>query len=336
MIQKSTCLSNSLVAGLLILFSCQGFAQTIYIDDNRNNLLSFDTSTGALSLIGNMGAISSIGQITDIAFGANQKELWGISFGQLYSINASTASVNSVGSSLLPQGQNNTFTSLVYGGGNLYSANQQAGPLTTDVQAQLYVVNTNLGTAQSLNSNPTGLIRDPNCPLNGPGVDSCGQVTTKPAFSSSGDLAFFNNSLYLTSTISTADSLVKLDYTSAAGSAALGTSIGSSLTILKPGDQTAQSFVYGLANVGTNLYAFAETGIFKLDTVTGQLSAVAVIDNTGVERNPIGATPYKFNGASYFDGAMVSGVPEPHTYSLFLAGLGVMGLLSRRRLRNAD
>ena len=63
----------------------------LYFNDSGNVLSTFDTSTGEFEVIGNLGVT-----LTDIAMSANG-ELYGISFGSLYRVDAGTAETKFVG-----------------------------------------------------------------------------------------------------------------------------------------------------------------------------------------------------------------------------------------------
>ena len=71
-------------------------------------------------------------------------------------------------------------------------------------------------------------------------------------------------------------------------------------------------------------YAFRFLGDYSTNS-----SFLALLDGTRI--NGIGAA-YRFDGA-YTD---VSAVPEPATYGMLLAGLGLIGIVSRRRKQTTD
>jgi len=48
----------------------------------------------------------------------------------------------------------------------------------------------------------------------------------------------------------------------------------------------------------------------------------------------INANPVQSNRGAYFGHAQITPVPEPGTYAMLLAGLGMMGFIARRRTRN--
>ncbi len=126
-------------------------APIMYVHDANGVLAKVDVVTGDVDLIGNMGV-----QMTDIAFDPSGN-LFGISFGGLYGIDATTATPTFLGSHGIAGGN-----ALVFGAdGTLYAAGGTPN---------LYTLNT--GTGASTNLGATG-------------------------FASGGDLAFFNGQLYL-------------------------------------------------------------------------------------------------------------------------------------------
>jgi len=127
------------------------------------------------------------------------------------------------------------------------------------------------------------------------------------SYSSSGDLAFVGGNLYLSSTLPTSDSLMRLD--TATGAATVVGPIG-------------HSAVFGLATDNNiNLYGVAGTSVYSINTGTGAGSLLV-----GYGGQTLGAA----NGTAFFSEAAPP-VPEPQTYALLLAGLGVIGLAARRR-----
>lgn len=151
----------ALATGLSVLVSCHGVgpasaAPILHIHDSANRLGTVDIGTGAVTIIGNLGA----DPITDIAFDPNGN-LFGLSFTNLYRINASTAAVTLVGPHGIPGGN-----ALVFGtDGTLYGAGFQG--------TNLFAVNPSTGQGTAL-----------------------GNI----GFSSAGDLAFNSGNLFLSST----------------------------------------------------------------------------------------------------------------------------------------
>lgn len=123
---------------------------------------------------------------------------------------------------------------------------------------------------------------------------------------SSGDLAFIGGNLYL-STVSTTDHLQRISTSTGAN-----TDIGS----------IGFSGVFGLATPnGTDLYGFSGTQVLSINVATGAGSAISTANGASL-------------GAVYgsaFRSEAVAAVPEPETYALMLAGLGVLGFVARRR-----
>ena len=89
-------------------------AASIYVGDSRGNLGTVDVTTGAVSLIGNMGV-----QMTDIAVDSSGN-LFGISFSRTYRINKTTAAPTLLGSHSISFGNALTFgpDGTLYGAGN--------------------------------------------------------------------------------------------------------------------------------------------------------------------------------------------------------------------------
>jgi hypothetical protein len=130
-------------------------AQILTIDDASNNLGTVDIATGTVTVIGNMGNDT----MTDLAYDPSGK-LFGISFGNLYRINPTTAAATLIGNTGL-SGAN----ALVFGtNGTLY--------LAANNDTRLFTVNTATGASTALGT--TG-------------------------FNSAGDLAFNNGALYMSS-----------------------------------------------------------------------------------------------------------------------------------------
>jgi hypothetical protein len=93
----------------------------MYVDDSAGNLGTVDVTTGAVVIIGNMGA-----PMTDIAFDPSGN-LFGLSFGAFYSINPTTAAATLIGNHSVPGGN-----ALVFGSdGTLYSAGASSTSLYT-------------------------------------------------------------------------------------------------------------------------------------------------------------------------------------------------------------
>lgn len=127
------------------------------------------------------------------------------------------------------------------------------------------------------------------------------------AYGSSGDLAFVNGNLYLSSTSPVSDSLIQIDKATGAG-----TNIGS----------IGVRNVFGMAtNDNVHLYGVAGTSIYSIDPLTGYGDFLVNYGGHG-----LGAA----NGTAFFYES-VSTVPEPEFYLMLLAGLGLLGYVVARR-----
>jgi hypothetical protein len=182
------------------------------VGDSAGNLGIVNANTGAVTNIGNFG----IGEaMTDIAFDPSGN-LWGITFTDLYKINAGTAATTHVGSLGGPSVNSLTFAS----DGTLYAAN-----------TNLYTINTTTGAASAVGA------------LGG-------------SFASSGDLAFHNGALYLTSAdIFGPDDLVTVN-----------TSTGAATLVGSMGVPAEFGLVNGPDNV---LYGVAGTNVYTVNPATG-------------------------------------------------------------------
>lgn len=139
---------------LLVLSAASQAAPIMYVHDSSGNLGTVDAANGAVSVIGSMGVT-----MTDIAFDPSGN-LYGISFGSLYSINPGTAAATFIGNHSISGGN-----ALVFGSdGTLYGA----GNSTTS----LFTINPATGASTSLGN---------------------------MGFASGGDLAFNGGDLYLAS-----------------------------------------------------------------------------------------------------------------------------------------
>jgi hypothetical protein len=126
------------------------------------------------------------------------------------------------------------------------------------------------------------------------------------SYSSSGDLAFVGGNLYLSSTVPTSDSLIKLN-----ASTGVGTDVG----------PIGVGQVYGLAtNDNVHLYGVAGTSVYSVNTATGAGTLLV-----GYGGHGLGSA----NGTAFFSEAAPP-VPEPQTYALLLAGLVALGLRATR------
>ena len=250
-----------IIIGLMIS-SVVSATPILWVGDSSGQLGTVDVATGNVNVIGNMGAT-----MTDIAFDQSGN-LYGITFGSLYSINTSTAAATLIGNHSLGGSKN----SLVFdASGTLYAAN-----------SSLFTLNTLTGASS----------------LVGNGGD---------AYSSSGDLAFINNELFLSSSLGSGDTLVGLNTSTGAG-----TIVGS----------IGYSAVYGLAtDNNVDLYGLAGTSVLNIDTLTGAGSFLVDYSGQGLGA-AWGSAFYEESGAS---------VPEPSVSALLATGLlGVFGMARRK------
>ena len=126
---------------------------------------------------------------------------------------------------------------------------------------------------------------------------------------SAGDLAFVGNQLYLSTS---SNDLQRIDTTTGAN-----TDVGA----------IGYDAVYGLASPnGSDLYGFANQQVLSIDPTTGAGTVLSTVN---------GAPLDTVWGSAFFGEAVtpppVAAVPEPETYALMMAGLGVVAFLARRR-----
>jgi hypothetical protein len=128
---------------------------------------------------------------------------------------------------------------------------------------------------------------------------------------SSGDLAFVNGALYLSSGGADGDMLLRLN--TGTGAATLVGPIGI-------GD------VFGMAtHNSTSLYAVSHTSVYNLNVVSAHASLLLDYGGHGLGR--------AYGTAFSTEALPVSAVPELPALPMLLAGLGCIGWLNRRRMR---
>lgn len=164
-------------------------------------------------------------------------------------------------------------------------------------------------------SGGNALVFSPNGTLYGAGYSTSSLFKIDPStgastnlgnmgFNSGGDLAFKNGHLYLAST---GNQLVDVNLSNLSETVAIG--------------GFGVSNVFGLATGNDNiLYGVADTTIYTIDTATGLATNRANFGGSG-----LGSA----GGQSFISEASV--IPEPETYAMLLAGLGLVGAISRRK-----
>lgn len=145
------------IGAVLLAGTTATAAPIMYVHDSNGVLARVDVVTGTVNVIGNMGQ-----QMTDIAFDPSGN-LFGITFGALFSIDRTTAASTFIGNHAIPGGNALVFRS----DGTLYGAGFQSD--------ELFTVNPASGATASL------------------GVTG---------FSSGGDLAFHAGNFYLADSMS--------------------------------------------------------------------------------------------------------------------------------------
>ena len=257
----------------------------LYVDDTNGNIGTVDLSTQAVNILGNAdtGTVHT-NILTDIAFDSNGN-LWGVNpAGNLYSLNKTTGAATLVGFT----GVTTRLNALVGGKhGVLWAA--------ANGDNNLYTINTSTGLATTV---------------------------ANIGFSSVGDLAWVNGTLYESSDGTAAGNLlVAVDV-----STDKATEIGS----------MGITNVYGLASDGTDtLYAVANTQIYTVNLSTAALTPVfnygssALSDSAGLA----------FVDESAGAGGGVTPPPPPPAVPLpasvwsglsLLGGLGVFAFIRRR------
>ena len=134
---KMARLLRMLVMAVPLMTLDAGIAHAVpvmHVDDASNNLGTVDVATGAVSVIGNMGA-----NITDIAFSPTGA-LFGVSFTGFYSINPTTAAATLIGNHSVPGANALVFAP----DGTLYAAGFQS--------TSLFTINPATGAGTSLGS----------------------------------------------------------------------------------------------------------------------------------------------------------------------------------------
>ena len=124
--------SLTLPTAFVLAASSGASAAPLHVHDSSGVLGVVDPATGAVDIVGGLGV-----RLTDIAFDRSGG-LYGVSFSDLYSVDAETASTTRIGSHGVPGGN-----ALVFGAdGTLYSAGASS--------TELYVIDPTSGATTSL------------------------------------------------------------------------------------------------------------------------------------------------------------------------------------------
>jgi hypothetical protein len=240
--------------------------------------------------------IGSMGRtMTDIAFDPTGN-LYGITTSELYKINTSDGTSTLVGSLGTPG--SGSFNSLVF---------DDSGVLYAAAGGGLYRVNPTTGaiTATPGSSCISGL-----------------------CMNSSGDLAFVGGKLYLTSDHSGPDSLWQVSTTFMNSGNTYPVNYGFGSIDIRTGSTTYSS-VFGLASPDhAVLYGVDGTRILQINTSNATATVLSDYYSPVGLGAAFGAAFYSEAGAVL---APINPVPEPETYAMLIAGLGLLGFAARRR-----
>lgn len=240
----------------------------IYVSTGWHELGTIDLTTKEMKVIGHTTAGSQNLAFTDIAFAPNGK-LYGVTFSHLYVVDPTTGKSTLVGA----LGVNGANALEIGADGIAYMARYNS--------RQLYEIDLFTGAASDLG---------------------------RTGYKSSGDLAFYDGELYLTSTT---EKLVKID---------LGTVTGSKVGYHGKDD------LFGLVGTEDGLYGLgygSNSNLFKFNHYTGKATW------------QFGTGPAFMNdvfGATYWAGTEV---PEPVTGLMMGFGLAATAMVRRRRKRAA-
>lgn len=194
----------------------------LYIVTDQPKLITVDPETQVTTIIGDTSLSGTNIELWDIAFSPSG-DLYGISLDSLYRVNANTGALSLIGSLGGPKVNALIFSDsgvLYAAGGNTMSWN--------DGVRTLYTINTTTGQATSVGTS---------------------------TFNSSGDLAFLNGDLYITSVGSTTNELFSVNPTNAAAS------------MIGP---VNVPFVFGLGAHNNTLYGVSyDKNILTINTTTG-------------------------------------------------------------------
>ena len=121
------------------------------------------------------------------------------------------------------------------------------------------------------------------------------------------------------------------------------------------GDWISQSFATVIGQsymVSFDLYAYSSSygGIGVINVTRGSISETFIGTTQGYTHNTLGfvadslTTELKFENSAptispnypQLDNVSVVAIPEPETYAMLLAGLGLLGFIARRRKQQAD
>jgi len=195
-------------------------SKVFYMVDDQGRLGTVDIASGAVTVIGTTRTSTGTTIImTDIDFDPDGN-LYGVSPQNMYRINKADASLTDIGSHSLSYANSLVFNNI---GGQAYTADQS-----------LFTIDAVTGSTKRLGNGGS-------------------------AYDSTGDLAFIENDLYLTSKVQgdPADSsLIRLN---------MSTGVGSLVGLI------GYPNVFGTAsNDNVNLYGFSENKVFRINTATGE------------------------------------------------------------------
>jgi hypothetical protein len=278
------------VSCLMLFASGRAEADLIYVSGAVDAGLygQLETFNTANNAVNTVGSAQFLGVLSDIGFTASGSTLYGIGVSDPTLLFSVATSGGSSGS-------------LTYVANTGVGLNALGGTPSSDTTMyasggdQIYTVTTS-GTALALSNTMNG--------------------SNGTTYQSAGDITYFEGAVYATVTDGFGNDLLVTINTSTGVATRVGTgNLGSSLD-------------FGLAAVGTTLYAFAGSDVYTVNTTTGSATQLGANNILGVG--------FLVTGAAAVPDTTPGVVPEPS--SLILCGVaGIMGLgyYRRRGKRNA-